>query len=807
MDGFLRDIRYAVRGLLRKPAFTLVAVVTLALGVGANTAIYSVMHAAFFASYPITNPDELLRVYGEDNGRNLQQLNLSVPKFRFVRDQQQVFSGLGAANYAGFTLLNDGEPTQIAGAFTTANFLQTFGASPILGRFFELQEEENAPVAVISETMWRERFSEDKAIIGKGLNLSGVSYTIVGIAPRLPAIWQADVWVTQPFQLPGVDRDLLQRGVSFLAVVGRLKPGVSAERAQQEMAVITGRYRDNNAEKADATWNLVTVPMRADIIGTSRSPLLIMFSAVGLVLLLACANVANLLLVRFAGRRREIALRQAVGAPRWRVVRQFWIESVLVSLTASALGILIGLACLPALIRLAENFISFSNEIHINLPVLALTLVLSLLTGLLMGAYPAAQASRSALSEVLHEGSRSVTSSPGQRHLRNLLVGVQVAVSLVLLVGAALLVISFFKLQKQAPGFRPDGIFTANLTLPTSRYPNIDAQAHFYLRLVDELRSTPGVINASLIQGLPLSGNNSRAPYARADGEVPPLKDRPLGLTRSATPGYFATLSIPLVAGRDFTERDTNDAPRVVIISQSTARKLFPNENPVGHRILMGAQNSTGLAMEVVGVAGDVRSQTLEGVAEVEFYRPVMQRQTTFVQLAVRTESDPAAFASTARQVLLRLDAERPLNSPSTLAAIVAQSLAQQRLLFTLLGLFAALALLLATVGVYSVVAYMVSQRTAEIGLRMALGAERRDVLRLVVGQGMKPVVFGIGVGMFGCFVLGSFIQKQLYEISAFDPLTLAAAAIGLAVVASFACWLPARRAARVDPLVALRCE
>jgi predicted permease len=807
MNSLWQDLRYSTRMLLKKPGFTLVAVITMALGIGANTAIYSVMHAAFFARYPIAEPDRLLRLYGEDQNRNLSQLNLSVPKFQFVRDQQTVFSSFGAANYNGFTLLDQGEPEQINGAFITANFLQTFGASPVVGRFFEPQEEETASAAVISESLWRERFGGDPSIIGRGLNLSGTAYTIVGVAPRLPAFWQADVWVTQPFQLPGTSRDLLQRGVSFLNVIGRLQPGTSAESAQQELSVIGQRYRTDNAEKADSTWNFATVPMRSDIVGSARSPLFTLLSAVGLVLLLACANVANLLLVRFAGRRREIALRQALGASRWRVVRQFWMESVMVSVLAAGLGVLLALWCLPALIRLAQNFVAFSGEIQINLTVLLATLGVALLTGLLMGSYPAAQASRCDLAVVLREGGRSQTGSPGQHRVRNLLVSLQVAVSLVLLAGAALLITSFFQLQKQPPGFQPDNVFAANLTLPTTRYPDIEAQGRFYLRLVENMRRAPGVTGASLVQGLPLTGANSRSPYARADGDVPPLKDRPLGLTRSITPGYFATMGIPLLAGRDFTERDLSHAPLVVIISRATARKLFADEDPMGRRLFMGSQNSIGLQMEIIGIVDDVRSQTLQQTAEVEFYRPVMQRQSPFMQLVVRTQSEPAAFAASARQVLKQLDAEMPLNNPTTVATIVEQSLAQERLLFTLLGVFAALALLLASVGIYSVVAYMVSQRTGEIGVRMALGAQRGNILRLILGQGLKPVALGVGTGLIGCLALGSFIQSQLYGVSAFDPVTLGAASISLAVVAAIACWLPARRAMRVDPMIALRYE
>lgn len=800
-----QDLRFGTRILWKNPGFAAVAVITLAVGIGANTAIFSVLQAAFFTPYPIRQPDELLRVYGEDRSRNLLQLNMSVPKFQFVRDQQTVFSGLGAANFDAFTLLDGGEPVQINGAFATANFLQTFGATPVVGRFFQPPEEEGAPTAVLSETLWRERFGADPAVLGRGINLSGVAYTIIGVAPRLPAFWQAEVWVTRPFQPPGLAPELIQRGVSFLWTAGRLKPGVTAAAAQQELALITGRYRADHAEKVDASWNLVTVPMRDDIVGTARSPIFTLVAAVGLVLLLACANVANLSLVRFAGRRREIALRTALGAPRRRLVQQFLVESLILSALACGLGLILAMVSLPMLIGLAQNFVAFSADIRINLMVLGATLGIALVTGLLIGIYPALQASHLAPSTVLREGGRSLTSSRGQHRVRSLLVAGQVAVTLLLLAGAALLTTSFIRMQKQPPGFRPDGVFVANITLPLSRYQDIGAQSRFYLRLAEEMRSTPGVTAASLIQGLPLSNRNSRAPYARADGDVPPVKDRPLGLTRSVTPGYFATLEIPRLDGRDFTERDVSSTPQVVVISRGTARRLFPDGNSLGRRILMGTNDGVGLGMEVVGVVDDVRSQTLAQVADVEFYRPVMQRQSTSMQLAVRTQSELAAFAAAAGQVLKRLDPELPLNAPTRLSEVVGQSLSQQRLLFTLLGLLAALALVLAAVGVYSIVAYTVTLRTTEIGVRMALGARPLDVLWLVISQGMRPVLLGGAVGLAACLALGRLLQRQLYEVSASDPTLLSVICVGLVVVALVACWLPARRAARVDPMVALR--
>jgi putative ABC transport system permease protein len=806
LKNLWQDLRFGIRILWKHPGFGVVSVLTLALGIGANTAIFSVLQAAFFAQYPIKNPDELLRVYGEERGRNLSQLNLSVPKFEFIRDQQTVFSGLGGANFVAFTLIESGEPPlQVNGAYSTANFLQTFGATPVQGRFFEPAEEEGAPAVVLSETLWRERYAADPSVIGRGLNLSGLTYTIVGVAPRLPAFWQAEIWVTRPFQPPNLTPELIQRGVSFLWTAGRLKPGVTPAAAQQELALIAQRYRQEHADKVDSSWNLVTVPMRDDIVGSARSPILILLAAVGLVLLIACANVANLVLVRFAGRLREVALRSALGASRGRVVQQFLIEGLLISALACVLGLVLARVSLPALIRLAQNFVTFSGDIEINLLVLAASAGVAVITGLLIGVYPALLASHMEPATALREGGRSMAGSRSQNRVRNVLVAGQVAVTLLLIAGAVLLTTSFLRLQNQPPGFRPDGVFTAELTLPQARYPDIDAQARFYRRVIEEMRNTPGVVAVGLIQGLPLSNRINRSPYARADGDVPPVKERPLGLTRSITPGYFGTLEIPLLAGRDFNDHDVNDAPQAVIISRGTARRLFPDGNAIGRRILMGTNNGVGLSMEVIGVVDDVRSQTLAQVADVEFYRPVMQRQSGFMQLAIRTQTEPMALAATFNEVMKRLDPELPLNNPAGLSTVVGQSLGQQRLLFTLLALFAGLALTLAAVGIYSVVAYSVATRTSEIGVRMALGATPLNVLRLVITQAMKPVLIGGVIGLAVCIALGHLLQRQLFGVSASDPMILAAVCAGLVLVALIASWVPARRATRVDPMVALR--
>jgi predicted permease len=802
----MQELGYGLRRLAKTPGFTAAAVVTLALGIGANTAIFSVLYAGFFAPYAIEEPDRLLRLYGEDPARDNNQLNLSVPKFELARAQQTVFTGIDAANYTSLTLLDAGDATQVTGAWTTAGFLQTFGARPLVGRFFAPTEEKGAPVAVISETLWRSRFAGDPAVVGRTLALSGASVTIVGVAPRLPAFWQAEVWLTDPFQLPGVPNDVLQRGVSFLATVGRLEAGITREQAASEMDLVASRYREERRENADAAWRLVPLELRADIVGTSRRALLTLLGAVALVLLLACANVANLLLVRFSSRRREIALRSALGAPRARIVRQFLLESVTISVLAAVAGTALAVASLPALATLAAAFVPFSDDIRLHVPVLAATLVTALLTGLLMGAYPAVEASRCDLVTALHEGGRSMAGGRTQTRMRNLLVSGQVAVSLLLLVAAGLLVGSFAWLNRQPPGYRADGVFVASLTLPPTRYPEPADQGRFFVRLAAEMRATPGVKDAALIQGLPLSGANSRAPYARASGMVPPLKDRPLGLTRSVTPGYFATLGIPILAGRDFSEYDDRTRPHVVVLSRDTARKLFAGQDPLGQRVIMGSRNG-GEEMEVVGVVGDVRSQTLANTTAVEFYRPVMQRNQPFMQLAVRTEGDPGAFAGSARAIVKRLDPELALTGVTTLADVVSQSLGQQRLLVRLLGLFAFLALTLAVVGIYSVVAYAVRLRRADIGVRMALGACPGDVLGLTIGQGMVPVAAGLAAGLLACLGLGRLLQSQLFGVSAFDPLTLASAGACLAAVAAVACWVPARRAARLDPVTTLRAE
>ena len=806
LDEAVQDVRYSLRTFAKAPGFAAIAILTLALGIGANTAIFSVINAAFFAPYGITDPEHLVRLWGQDLKRNIPQLGFSVPKYEVIRDQQTSFVSLGASTQLPRTLLlNGNDPIQVNGALVTSSFLDAFGATPIDGRFFRADEERGASVAVIGETIWRARFSANPAVIGQPITVDGVSYTIVGIAPRLPAFWDADIWTTNPFQFPGIAEETIRRGFSFLLPVGRLKPGVSEEQARRELEVLATRYAAAYPSNADAAWTLTAIGLRDDIVGASRSSLLTLLAAVGLLLVVACANVANLLLVRFTGRRQEIGLRAALGASRGRIVRQFLVESLMVSSAAAAVGAVFAYWALPGLLVLAQNNLPFANDIRLSVPVLGATALLALAAGVVMGLYPAVQGSRSDIVSVLRDGGRTVAGSPGSHRARRAIVMAQVAVSLVLLIGAALLVTSFAKLRGQRTGFDSSNIFVAGVTLPASRYPDIDAQSRFWLRLAESLQAAPGVTRATLASTPPLNtGGFTRSPYALAEGAVPPMNERPLGLTISVTPGYFATLRIPIVAGRDFTERDVAAATRVAIVSRSTARKLGGEDTLLGRRIVMGAN---GEVMEVIGITEDTRTQTLAATAEVEFYRPVMQRQRPLMQMMVKTAGDPSAFEATARQILANLDATLPLTGITTHSTIVEQSLAQQRLLFVMLGVFAVLAVVLSSVGIYGVVASFVGQRTQEIGVRMALGAGRAQVIGIVLGQSLLPVGTGLIVGLVGAVGLGRFVEGLLFEVSPLDPLMLGGGALLLALVAGAACAIPASRAARIDPVSALRGE
>jgi predicted permease len=805
------DLRFALRQLLKSPGFTLLAVLTLALGIGMNTAIFSLINDLFLRGLPFSDPDRLVILQAEAKDRNLEELPMSVPRYWHYRDGQTVFSSFAADTGMGYILTGQGDPVQLNGGNTTANYFETLGIQPILGRNFLPEEEMKADVALVSQNFWRKHLNSDPQVIGRNITLNGVATTIVGVLPNPPIAWfgrDVDIFTVKPFQLPGLTQERLMRGVSFLRVVGRLKPGVTSEQAKAALQVLQQSYRQQRPENADNTWSPVVISAAQDATGNLRPAFFTLLAAVSFVLLIACSNVANLLLVRFTGRRREIALRMALGASRSGVVRLFVFESMLVSLIAGIVGTCLALWVVAVVPKLAGDNLPLENGITLNGPVLLFTLGLSLLTGVAMGMYPAWQSSRADLVDGLKDGGRAMTGSLGQQRLRRGLVSAQVGLSVVLLAGAGLLIASFVRLSKQPTGFKPDRLWVGAIGLPPGQYPDPESKVRFADRLLAELRNTPGIEMAAVSDGVPLGGSQSRSPYARVDGNPPPINQRPLGLTRSISPGFLKTFSIPLLAGRDIDERDGLDKPLVVLVSKATAHKLFPDgEDPIGKRVFFGTDNNTGLPCEIIGVVADVRSTRLDRPNDVEFYRPWTQRSFPFFGVTVKTTGKPEGAAALVRPALARVDSALPIIQPLTMNQIIDQSLGQRRMTMTLLGVFAAIALVLAMVGIYGAVAYTVEQRTGEIGVRMALGAQTKDVLRLVVRQGMTPVVIGLVLGVAAALALGRLITAQLYEVSAHNPALLAGTSVTLAVVALLACLIPARRASLVSPIEALRTE
>ena len=806
----MTDLKFAIRQLLKTPGFSALAVLTLALGIGMNTAIFSLVNDILLRGLPFEKPEQVVVLEAEAKERNMSDLPMSVPRFWHFRDGQTVFSHFAADTGTGFIMTGNGDPVQLGGANVTANYFELLGVKPIRGRLFLQEEEMNADVAIVTQNFWRNRLGSDPNVIGRSVTLNGVATTIVGVIPSLPVIWMgpnAEVFTAKPFDLPGLARDRLMRGVSFLRVTGRMKPGTTIEQVRAAMASLQQGYKEKWPENADNSWSPVVETVSENATGQMRAPFMILLAAVGAVLLIACSNVANLLLVRFTGRRREIALRMALGASRPGVVRLFVLESTLISVAAGAIGLLLALWIVSVIPKVAGDNLPFVGGISLNAPVLIFTLTLSVLTGVVMGLYPAWQSSRADLVDGLKDGGRAVSGSKGQQRFRRGLVTTQVGLSVVLLAGASLLIASFVRLSKQAGGFRSDNMWVGGVGMPPAAYPDDGARARFAERLQAELQTAPGVEAISLSDGVPLGGQNSRSPYARVDGNPPPVNQRPLGKTSSISQGYFKTFGIPLLAGREFDERDTTGRPPVVVISQSAAKKLFPGEDPIGKQMFFGTDNGTGLATEIVGVVGDVRSVQLSEPNDVEFYRPFGQRTAPFVTVTIRSPLKPEATAAMVRGALNRIDPGLPILQPTTMEQIVSASLGQQRLMMTLIGGFAAVALVLAAVGIYGAVAYTVEQRTGEIGVRMALGAQTMDVLRLVVAQGMWPVVIGLGVGIAGALALGRLLTAQLYEVSPNNPALLAATAVMLGLVALLACVMPARRATLVNPIQALRTE
>jgi len=804
------DLRFVFRQLLKAPGFTLLALLTLAIGIGLNSTIFSLIDDLFLRGLPYRDQERVVHMYASAKDRDLNQIPLSAPRFMHYRNAQTIFSDFAGEAFSAFTLTGLGDPVQVFGGRLTWNYFDLLGVRPILGRNFLAEEEDRADVAVVTERFWRGRLGGDPNVIGRSVTLDGTSHTIVGVLPNQPAAWfgtnaVAEIWTTKPFVIPGFSYERMMRGTGFLRVLGRLKPGITLETARAALPSLDQSYATEYSRNLDRTAATLIKTMPEDVTGNLRPAFATLFAAVSLVLLIACSNVANLLLARFSGRRREIALRMSLGASRPSVLRLFLFESLVVSALAGIAGAFLAWRLVPLIPSMAANFLPLERDYDpgLSLPVLGFMTALSLLTGLAMGMYPALQGSRADLIDGLKEGARGASGSRRQQRFRKILVGAQVTLSVALLAGAALLITSFVRLTRQDLGFNPDHLWIGFVTLPQARYGDLDARQRFVDRTLAALRNLPGLESASVSGDIPLIGGG-RTLYARADVEVPPVDKRASAPGHDIVPGYLKTWGIPVLAGRDFDEHDLAGRGNVVLISQAGARKVFPNENPIGKTLLV---TSAGTPAEIVGVVGDVRSQRVAEPPGMEFYRPWAQESFPFALITARSRLELTAVTRLVQSALTTVDPGIAVAQPQAMDAVVAQALGQARLMMWLVGIFAGVAFVLATVGVYGAVAYTVGQRTGEIGVRMAFGAETRDILRLVVDQGMRPVVVGLATGLVAALALGRLIASQLYQTSAHSPVLLTATIASLALAALFACVVPARRASLLNPVDALRAE
>jgi putative ABC transport system permease protein len=764
----MNDLRFALRQLRKSPAFTTLAVVTLAVCVGMSSAIFSLVHDLFLRPLPFRDPDQLVRIYGEARERDLKQLPFSVPKYLHFRKAHSVFSDIAADAGASFTLSGLGEPQQVFGFKVTANYFDLLGIRPIRGRNFLPQEEMNDDVALVTENFWRRWLHSDTTVIGRSIILDEVPTTIVGLLPDLPVSWfgrQSEVYVVKPFERRSVPRDRIMRGLSFLRCIGRLRSGISLTQAQSALVGLDRSYGEAHPQNSDR-WTSVAVSASEDLSGNLRPLFAVLSGAVGAVLLVACSNVANLLLIRFTARRHDIAVRIALGAERASILKLFVLESTLLSLLAGVAGLFVAFSIKRVVPHLASAAV-FGSGTGVQWQAVVFTIAVSLVVGVAVGLYPAWQTSRPSVASALTSGRVSASRGAGQGQLRRALVAAQVAFSLVLLSTALLLGSSFLRLVQLDPGFRSERVWLGGITVPDARYPNPSARARFASRLLGILQLAPGIESASGGDSVPLSGDVPTVAYARQTDETHDVNQRTLTPARNILPGYFRTLGIPLVSGRDFTEQDETGKPEVVILSNSTAKKLFPGDNPLGRVLLLGVDSSPA---EVVGVVGDLRSRHLAKTDDMLIYRPWLQRPSGSFVVVVRTAGNSGSVEKVVRAALNAIDSRVAILWPSTLDAIVTASIGTERLSAALLGTFASTALLLAFVGVYAALGYTVEQRTGEIGIRMAVGAQPRDILRLILKEGMTPVLTGLLVGLVGTFAIGQVLAAQLYQLSPHNP-------------------------------------
>jgi putative ABC transport system permease protein len=818
IEDLAQDLRYGARMLAQNPGFALIAILTLALGIGANTAIFSVVNGVLLRQLPYENPEQLALIW--EKGFGLNQIPVSASEFRDYRNQTQSFSSIAAFDTADFNLTGSELPERVSSAQVSASLFPLLGIKPQLGRVFT--DEENEPgrddVVLLSHGLWQRRFGGDAGIIGSSLALSDRNYTVIGVMPPsfqfpMSLFGIKGVTFTQPAELwtpVAFSADRLKiRSSRSLGVIGRLKPGVTLARAVADVNAVADRMRQQYPESyPPQEWGAFAVSLHEQIVGRMRLPLLVLLGAVVMVLLIACANVASLLLARSTMRRKEIVVRAALGASRRRIARQLLTESLLLALCGGGLGLLIAYWGTDQLATLSAQTLPRMKEVGLDGRVLGFTLAISILTGLVFGLLPVIEASKLDLNEVLNEGSRRTTGSSGQRRLRSLIVTAEFALALVMLIGAGLLSRSFWRLQNVSPGFEPENVLTFQISLPWASYPGSRQAAAFFQEASARVAQLPGIKAVGAASILPLSGSSSDEGFVIEGRPLRDLNDVGDEEFRVVTPDYFRAMGIPLLKGRFFNDADNAGASAVTIINKAFADRHFRGEEPVGKRLTRDDPRESKVNwITIVGVVGDVRHNGLNVVAKPEFYAPHQQESRFSMILAARVTPDSAGMTAAIRREILELDPQLPLYNVRPMERVISESVAPQRLATVLFSGFAALALLLAAIGIYGVMSYAVAQRTHELGIRIALGARTGDVIKLVLTQGMKPALLGVVIGLAGSFWLTPLLDNLLFDVSATDPLTFTVISLLLMVIGLVACWVPARRAAKVDPMVALRAE
>jgi predicted permease len=812
METLLHDLRYAIRMLGKRRGFTAVAIITLALGIGANTATFNVVNAVLLRPLPFKEPDRLVSI-----NHSYPKLGVtgfvSAPGFIDYRGQGDLFENSAVSTGWNINLTGQGEPERVQGRLVSAGFFPTLGFVAALGRVF--LEEEDLPgknhVVVLSHGLWQRRFGSDPAILDRQLTLNGENYTVIGVMPADFEFNSGDeLWTPL-----GFTPELLapnQRSNEYLWMIARLKPGGTLAQAQAGMDAVANQIREQypNIYPPESQWGLALKPLQEDFIGDIRPLLTMLIFAVGFVLLIACANVANLLLARAAARRKEIATRTALGASRVRILRQLLTESVLLALLGGALGLALSAWGVKLLVAMNER-IPRSKEIGIDFRVLGFTVGISLLTGIIFGLVPALHISKAGITETLKGAGRSSPITFGRKGSRSILVVAEVAIALVPLIGAGLMVKSFARVLEVNPGFRRENVLTLRLSLPVSSYRELPKVRAFYQQAIQQIESIPGVISAGGVTGLPMVASGLRGPFIIEGrpinpGEVSPNSDR-----RVTTSNYLKTMEIPLIRGRYFTDQDNAESPGVVIIDDAFARRYWPDEDPIGKRISFEGGPNNPRWREIVGVVGHVKNYGLDVESKQVLYYPHLQSSAREMGLAVRTEGDPKGMVAAVRNAIQSVDAQQPIFRLSTMDQLVADSTTQRRFTTLLLAVFAVVALLLTAVGLYGVMSYSITQRTQEIGVRMALGAQRGSVLRMVIGHGMTLALVGIVLGLALSLVLGLFLRRYmkdlLFDVSPIDPTMFVIISVVIGGAAMLASYIPARRATKVDPVIALRYE